>query len=53
VLAERFGSHVTRAAFAKAEEQGWKAVAIDCGHDVMIDDPQGLATLLLEELSRR
>jgi pimeloyl-ACP methyl ester carboxylesterase len=53
VLAERFDSPITRAAFAKAQEQGWKAVAIDCGHDVMIDDPQGLTTLLLEELSRR
>ena len=53
VLAERYNSPVTHATHSKVKDlPGWKAVTVDCGHDVMIDDPETLATLLLEELDR-
>ncbi len=31
---------------------GWKAVSLDCGHNIMIEDPDTVARLLLEELTR-
>jgi pimeloyl-ACP methyl ester carboxylesterase len=53
VYAERFASPVAHAVYARVKElPGWKAVAIDCGHDLMIDDPDKLTILLLEELQR-
>jgi hypothetical protein len=30
----------------------WKAVTVPCGHDVMLDRPEDLAKLLLEEVGR-
>jgi pimeloyl-ACP methyl ester carboxylesterase len=40
-------------AFAKVKDlPAWKAVSLDSGHDVMVDDPDALAALLLEELQR-
>jgi len=53
VLAERYTSPVTHAAYAKAKDlPGWKTATLDCGHDVMVDDPGALTKLLLEELER-
>jgi pimeloyl-ACP methyl ester carboxylesterase len=34
--------------YEKAQSQGWKTHEINCGHDVMIDEPEALAALLLE-----
>jgi pimeloyl-ACP methyl ester carboxylesterase len=50
VLAARYQSvnHVT---YNKVKDlPGWKCVSLDCGHDVMVDDPDTLAKLLLDEL---
>ena len=33
-------------------QPGWKTVVVDCGHDVMVDEPVQLSRLLLEELKR-
>jgi hypothetical protein len=33
--------------YDKARLRGWQTSEIDCGHDVMIDRPDELATLLL------
>lgn len=53
VRTDRFPSPVTQAMFAKFETvAGWKTATLDCGHDAMLDDPAGLAALLLEELER-
>ncbi len=52
VLAERYQS-INHATYARVVDQpGWKAVSLDCGHDVMIDQPDILEALLLEETSR-
>ena len=52
VLAERYQS-ANAATYAKVKDMpGWKAVSLDVGHDVMVDDPEGLARLLLEEVGR-
>ena len=31
---------------------GWRALTIGCGHDVMVDQPEALARLLLDEVER-
>lgn len=52
VLCARFIS-INHATYARVKGlPGWKAVSLDCGHDVMIDRPDALTALLLEELSR-
>lgn len=33
--------------YEKAQAKGWKTIAIDCGHDVMLDRPEELAEYLL------
>jgi pimeloyl-ACP methyl ester carboxylesterase len=33
--------------YEKAKTRGWKTSEIDCGHDVMLDQPAALTTLLL------
>jgi pimeloyl-ACP methyl ester carboxylesterase len=52
VLCERYRS-INHATYARVKAlPGWKAVARDCGHDMMVDDPDTLSALLLEELDR-
>lgn len=52
VLAERYQS-ANAATYAKVKDlPGWRAVSLDVGHDVMVDDPEGLARLLLDEVGR-
>ena len=34
--------------YEKAKAKGWKTTTIACGHDVMLDRPEDLATILLE-----
>jgi pimeloyl-ACP methyl ester carboxylesterase len=52
VLCERYRS-INHATYAKVKNlPGWKAVSLDCGHELMVDDPSALAALLLEELER-
>jgi pimeloyl-ACP methyl ester carboxylesterase len=36
----------------KAKAKGWKTIAIDCGHDVMLDRPEDLARELLAVSAR-
>lgn len=36
----------------KARRKGWKTHEIDCGHDVMVDEPEALSRLLLEAASK-
>lgn len=36
---------------AKAKAKGWQTVEVDCGHDVMLDEPEILTTLLLDAAS--
>jgi pimeloyl-ACP methyl ester carboxylesterase len=38
--------------YEKAKAKGWKTIAIDCGHDVMLDRPEELARELLAISSR-
>lgn len=53
VLAERYASPVTRAAFAKVRDlPGWRTASVDCGHDIMVDEPEALTKLLLGEVDR-
>ncbi len=50
VLCERFRS-INHATYARVRDlPGWRAVSIDRGHEVMVDDPDTLVALLLEEL---
>jgi len=52
VRAERYHS-VNYPTYARVKTlPGWKTVSLDCGHDVMVDDPEALAALLLEEVTR-
>jgi pimeloyl-ACP methyl ester carboxylesterase len=52
VRCERWQS-VNHATFAKVKDlPGWKVASFDCGHNLMIDDPDLLVALLLEELAR-
>jgi pimeloyl-ACP methyl ester carboxylesterase len=52
VLCERFRS-INHPTYAKVKDMpGWKTVSLDHGHDVMVDDPDAVAALLLEELER-
>jgi pimeloyl-ACP methyl ester carboxylesterase len=34
--------------YERAKEKGWKVATIDCGHDVMLDRPEELTSLLLD-----
>jgi len=36
--------------YEKAKSRGWKTSEIDCGHDVMLDRPDAVTTLLLNSL---
>ncbi len=36
--------------YAKARSRGWKTSEIDCGHDVMLDRPDAVTTLLRDSL---
>jgi pimeloyl-ACP methyl ester carboxylesterase len=52
VLCERYRSSVNHPTYEKVKDlPGWKTAKLDCGHDAMIDDPDGVAKLLLEEVS--
>jgi pimeloyl-ACP methyl ester carboxylesterase len=52
VRCERF-QWVNHSTYARVKDlPGWKAVSLDCGHDMMVDDPDLLVTLLLEEVER-
>jgi pimeloyl-ACP methyl ester carboxylesterase len=52
VLCERWRS-VNHPTYAKVKDlPEWKAVSLDCSHDAMVDDPDAVAALLLEELGR-
>jgi len=34
--------------YSKALEQGWKTIQVECGHDVMLDEPTRLAEILVD-----
>ncbi len=53
VLAARYISDINHPAYAKLYGQPeWKAVSLDCGHEIMLDEPDALTKLLLDELDR-
>lgn len=52
VLAERNGT-VNHRTYARVKTlPDWKTLSVDCGHEVMIDAPEVLVGLLLDELDR-
>ena len=52
ILAERHNS-INHSTYARLKElSSWKTVSLDRGHDLMVDDPDTVAALLLEELRR-
>jgi len=52
VLCQQYPS-VNHPTYAKVKDMpSWKTVSLDCGHDLMVDDPQTLTALLLDELAR-
>lgn len=52
VRCERWQS-INHATYSKVRDlPGWKVASFDCGHNLMIDDPDLLAALLLKELAR-
>jgi len=36
--------------YEKAKAKGWKTRAVSCGHDVMLDLPEDLTTMLIEAI---
>jgi len=48
ILATSFESSPFPPFCDKARAQGWKVLTIDCGHDVMLDQPEELTRLLLD-----
>ncbi|MBV8791278.1 MAG: alpha/beta hydrolase [Pseudolabrys sp.] len=36
------------AAFARAKAEGWRTYEVDCGHDIMINEPDRLTEILIE-----
>jgi pimeloyl-ACP methyl ester carboxylesterase len=53
ILATGWGSEKSpfRAAHDRASAKGWRTRAVTCGHEVMLDAPNELTTLLLESVS--
>ena len=53
ILATGYDMHVFDRFHAKVKsDPKWKAHAVSCGHDVMVDRPEELAKLLLDEVGR-
>jgi len=53
ILATGYDMHVFDQFHEKVKKDPkWKAVTVPCGHDVMLDQPDQLAKLLLEEVGR-
>ncbi len=48
VRATRFASERFDRYYADAKEHGWRTYEVPGGHDVMIDEPDRLAAILLE-----
>jgi len=52
VCCERYPS-INHATYARVKDlPGWRAISVDRGHDLMVDDPDLLSALLLQELER-
>jgi pimeloyl-ACP methyl ester carboxylesterase len=47
VLASGWDGSPFHVFYAQAKAKGWKTVSLDCGHDVMLDRPEELTTILL------
>ena len=53
ILATGYDMHVFDQFYERVKNNPkWKAHAVPCGHDVMVDRPEDLAMLLLEEVGR-
>lgn len=53
MLADAFNLAANHSRFTQLrEDPAWKTVTVNCGHDIMIDEPAALALCLLEEVSR-
>jgi hypothetical protein len=47
ILAGGWGPSPFPRFYEKAKASGWKTLTIDCGHDVMLDEPEQLTQALL------
>lgn len=47
ILASGWGPGPFRPFYEQAKTKGWKTLAIECGHDVMLDQPEALTDALL------
>jgi len=53
VLARRYGSQANHTTYDRVRRlPGWRSIALDCGHEVMMDEPAMLAALLIDEIAR-
>jgi pimeloyl-ACP methyl ester carboxylesterase len=51
IQAAGFGASPFAPFYEKAKAQGWETHRVDCGHDVMLDQPEELTKLLLDASS--
>ncbi len=47
ILASGWGPTPFRPFYDQAKTKGWKTLSIECGHDVMLDQPEALTEALL------
>lgn len=47
ILADGYSPSLFPPFYEKAKAKGWKTIKMSCGHDVMVDMPEELATVLL------
>jgi pimeloyl-ACP methyl ester carboxylesterase len=52
VVATGYGGSPFMPSYERAKAKGWKTVSVACGHDVMLDMPEELTTILLNAAPR-
>jgi pimeloyl-ACP methyl ester carboxylesterase len=52
ILATGYGNSPFRQFYERAKAKGWKTLSMACGHDVMLDMPEELTTILLNAATR-
>ena len=52
ILASGYGNTPFRQFYERAKARGWKTLTVPCGHDVMLDLPEELTTILLNAAPR-
>jgi pimeloyl-ACP methyl ester carboxylesterase len=51
ILAEGWAGSPIPKFYERAKAKGWKTLSVQCGHDVMLDQPHELTAILLAEIS--